>query len=339
MAAQQDKIVNTTKRYPENTAGGKMVTSVPYAKIGESVAHIQEMLIKKAKDFRTLDYIYVVNGSGVLRGVVSVKEVLQAPKRARIEKIMKRKTIAAHSMTHQERVVYLAMKYNIKAVPVVDKDGHMLGIVPYNTILDIFHTEAQEDIMKLAGVQPHNHREMEVCSASCPKMLRARLPWLIFGLLGGVLAANVVGFFESTLSAYLSLAMFIPVLVYMSDAVGTQTETLFIRSIALNPKLQIRNYILRECKVGLLIAVVCGLMLSVIAIYGWGPPLFGVIVGTAMFFGIVSAVIIATLFPWLLKKLKTDPAMGSGPFATVVTDITTLFIYFSIASLLIKYFV
>lgn len=315
-----------------------MVSNVPRAKIGQSVADVQRMLLKKSKEFRTLDYIYVVNGNDVLRGVVSVKEVLQSPKEAKVEKIMKRDLVAVRPLAHQERIVYLAMKHNIKAVPVVDKNNRLLGIVPHDTILDIFHREAQEDILKLAGVHQEN-KEMELIKASPSKMIRARLPWLIFGLLGGVLAANVVGFFESTLSAYLSLAMFIPALVYMSDAAGTQTETIFIRSMALNPKLRAKAYIWREAKVGLFIAIVCGALLSVIAMYGWSQPLLGVIVGTSMFFGIFAAVLIATLIPWVLKKLKTDPAMGSGPFATIVTDITTLFIYFSIASLLIKHFV
>lgn len=326
-----------SKGSPEGTAGSNMISNIPRAKIGDSVSIIQRMLLKKSKEFNTLDYIYVVNEKNVLRGIVSVKELLQAPKSMKVEKIMKRKLVTVKPFAHQERVVYLAMKHKIKAVPVVDKKNRFLGVVSHDTILEIFHNETQEDILKLAGIR-HTIKELEVNTASSSKMIKARLPWLVIGLLGGVVAANVVGLFEDTLNTYISLAMFIPVLVYMSDAVGTQTETIFIRSMALDPKLQMKKYFLRECKVGLFIALFCGIILSVITAYGWGLPLLGLIIGVSMFFGIFAAMLVATLLPWVLKELKADPAMGSGPFATIITDITTLFIYFTIASLLIKYF-
>ncbi|MDI6798698.1 MAG: magnesium transporter [Candidatus Aenigmarchaeota archaeon] len=326
------------KKFPPNTAGGKMISTVPIANIGQTISEIEGMLLRTAKNFKTLDYVYVVDEKSRLRGVASIKEILQVPRKSvKIEKIMKKDLVVAHPLTHQETVVYLALKNNIKAVPVVDKENHLLGIVPYDTILQTFHKEVHEDIFRFVGIHGHIEKELNVIKAPTSTMVKARLPWLIVGLVGGMIAASVVGVFENVLGAYLALAMFMPVLVYMSDAIGTQSETLIVRSIAINPKLSIKAYMLREFKVATYLALFCGIFLAIAAMLGLGTYLLGLVVGLSMFLSIIVAVFIATFLPFILRKLKLDPAVATGPFATVITDILTLAVYFSVASIFLTY--
>jgi magnesium transporter len=329
--------MSNKKTFPLDTAGERMITTIPYVKIGQSISDIQEKLLKTAKNFKTLDYVYVIDEENVLKGVASIKEILQSPKNLKIEKVMKRKLVVAHSLMHQETVVQLALTNNIKAVPVVDKDNHLLGIVPYDTILQIFHEEVHEDIFKSAGIH-RPERGLNVIKASTSKMLKVRLPWIIVGLVGGIIAASIVGNFENVLSTYLVLAMFMPVLVYMSDAIGTQSETLIVRSMALDPKFSIKTYLSKEFKVAIYLASVCAIFLAVTAMLGWGVYLLGIVIGLSMFLSIIVAVLVATFLPLMLRKLKLDPAVATGPFATVITDILTLAIYFGVASVLIGYF-
>ena len=169
-------------------------------------------------------------------------------------------------------------------------------------------------------------------------MMRSRLPWLIVGVLGGTAAASVVTSFEEVLSKFLVLAAFIPVLVYMSDAVGTQSEALIIRSIALEPELPLGSYIIREIKIAAMLAVVCGGLISIVAIIGWGTYFLGAIVGISMLLSIIVAVIISTLLPMIFKRFNYDPAVATGPLATIISDITTLGIYFLVAIILLDFF-
>lgn len=327
------------KKFPPNTAGSKMVTSIPRVQVGESIRNVKKMFLKKAKTFDAIDYVYVVDKNDVLQGVISIKEIVGAPERdVKVEEVMKRDLVVVSPLTHQERIVYLALSHGIKAIPVVDKERHLLGVVPYDTILQIFNQEVHEDVFRFGGIFHRVGKEFTTIKSSAWMMIKSRLPWLIIGVMGGVIAASVVSSFENVLNTLLTLAAFIPVLVYISDAVGTQSETLIVRSMALNPKLSVKSYFSRELKVAISLALVCGALLSIVAMVGWRVPLLGFIVGFSMFLSILAAVFISTLLPLLFKKLNLDPAVVTGPFATMMSDIVTLAIYFGVAVLFLGYF-
>jgi len=154
--------------------------------------------------------------------------------------------------------------------------------------------------------------------------------------LGGVLAAQIIGFFENILESQILLALFIPVIVYMSDAVATQTETLIIRGIAIDPELNLKKYFLREIKIGSLLALILGGILAIISFAWWQDSSLAIILGLSLFLGISLSVIVAMSIPLILQKFKKDPAFGSGPFSTIITDILSIIIYFLIANLLFK---
>lgn len=321
-------------KYPQNTAGSRMTGAIPCARIGETIADVEKMLSLKASTFDTIDYIYVVDKDNSLRGVISIKEIFSIRKDARVEEVMKKELVAVEPSTDQERIVYLALSHGIKALPVVDEEKHLFGVVPYDTILQIFNQEVHEDIFRFGGIFHRVGKEFETISSPVKVMIKSRLPWLIIGVLGGTIAVYVVNSFEDILSRVLILAAFIPFLVYMSDAVGTQSETLFVRSIALDPKLSIKSFS-RELKVAVVLGAICGILLSFIAMIGWRAPLLSAVVGFSMFLSILAAVFISTLLPLLFKKLNLDPAVVTGPFATMLSDIVSLAIYFGIATVII----
>jgi magnesium transporter len=326
------------KRYSPDTTGSRIVTAFPHVKIGEKIKVVEKMLLDKANEFDTIDYVYIVDDNSVLKGVVSIKELYASNKEASIEEVMRRKLVVAHPLTHQERLVYLALSNKIKAIPVVDKQNRLLGIVPYDAILQIFNEEVREDIFKFGGIFHKIGKEYTTIKSSALTMVKTRLPWVIIGVLGGTITASIISSFEYVLNTLLALAAFAPVLAYLSDAVGTQSETLAVRSMALDPKLALKSYLVREFAVALCLALACGLLLSTIAFVGWQNSTLGLIVGLSMFLSIISAVLISTGFPFLFKKANLDPAIASGPFATMISDIATVTIYFTVASILLASF-
>jgi len=328
----------STKRYRPNTAGGRIVTAFPRVKLGERIVDVEKMLQEKSDAFDTIDYLYIVDDADVLKGVISIKELHKAAKNATVEEVMKTKLVVAYPRTHQERIVYLALSNGIKAIPVIDRERKLLGIVPYDIILQIFNQEVREDIFKFGGIFHRVGKEFTTIKSSASVMVKTRLPWLIIGVLGGTITASIISSFEHVLNTLLALAAFAPVLAYLSDAVGTQSETLAVRSIALNPLLSLKSYFVREIAVALSLALACGLLLSTIVLVEWQNSTLGLIVGLSMFFSIISAVLISTGFPFLFKKANLDPAIASGPFATMISDVATVTIYFTVASILLTFF-
>lgn len=319
-----------------STSESIMITNIPIARLGQVIASVESSLIRKAKSFGMMDYIYVMDSRGCLKGVVSVKDMFQAAdKKRKIEAIMRKEMVTVHPHTHQESVVRLSLKHGIKAVPVVDKGCRLLGAIPHDTILRALNEELHEDIYRFIGMYGKHTKELVAGRMSAGKMVKYRLPWLVVGLFGGIIAASLVGLFEHVLSTYLILAAFMPVLVYMSGAVGAQSQTILVRSMALEPSLPARKYVARELKVAVSLAFVCSAILAAVSAVGWGSMRFGAVIGLSLFFSIFVAVVISTFLPLLLKRMGMDPAIATGPFATVLTDMMTIVVYFSVASVIL----
>jgi magnesium transporter len=335
-----EKTIKDKSKYPPESAGRRMIENVPIVQPEETILNIKKRLFKEIGNLETINYVYVVEKSGKLVGVFSIKEIFRRPENTKIKEIMKTKLITARPYTDQERVAIFALKNNLKSIPVVDKDEKFLGVVPSDIILDILHFEHVEDILKLGGIS----KIVDTLPDSLIKtpirtLTEARLPWLILGLFGGILAAQIISFFESSLKTHFILAAFIPLIVYMADAVGTQTQTLTVRNLAFESQISFKKYLLKEIKISLLIGLVLGVLLSLISIFWHNqPPYIGLILGISLFLTVVSAIFIGFLIPYALQKFKKDPAIGSGPFATIITDVASLAIYFSVGSILLKFF-
>lgn len=307
---------------------------VPTAKKDETLGEIRDEFEKKISKWKTINYVYIIDDERLV-GVVSIRDVFKKKKTIKVSRVMVRDLVRVFPDQDQEEIAYLALRNNIKSMPVVAKDNVFLGVVPSDKILFILYQELGEDILMHAGIVRKDKGPMLPIDASIKTLIRARIPWLILGLLGGVVAAGIVESFEIALKSHLILAAFIPVMVYMADAVGTQTETLFVRSLALDSRLAVKKYFFREMKIGFIIAFVSGLFLALVTFFWKGNPILGLIVGLSLLVACFVAVFIAVLVPLILKKLKFDPALGSGPFGTIICDILSLVIYFEIASLLL----
>jgi len=326
-------------KYPLESAGRKMIESVPLAYLENTILDIKNQLFEQIQKLETINYIYVVDKEKRLIGVFSIKEIFRRPEDTKVREIMKTKIIRARPYTDQERVAILALRNNLKSIPVVDKDEKFLGVIPSDTILEILHSEHIEDILKIGGVPQIDTLPENLLKTPTGVLAKARLPWLILGLFGEVLGAQIIHLLEGPLKIYFALAAFIPLILYTAGAVGTQTLALTIRNLAFDTKISLKKYLLKEIKISFFMALVLGLLLSSISIFIYRQPSFiGFILGISLFLAVVSAISIGFLIPWMLQKFKKDPAIGSGPFAAVITDISSLTIYFLVITVLLQFF-
>lgn len=315
-----------------------MTVKIPVVCMEDTIASTERILVEKIGDFDTINYIYVTDENGKLVNIISIKEIFRSPKEKKISDFPRKELIKVRSHTDQEKIALCALEHRLKAIPVIDKEDRLLGVVPSDEILSILDDKNIEDFLRFAGIHRFDKTPYEIIKASSLNQVRARLPWLVIGLIGGIIAAFVVSFFENILKEKLALAMFIPLVVYMCDAVGTQTQTIFVRSLALEPRLSLIKYLWREIKTGLIIACASAALLVLLSFWQSGI-IISLILGITMLLGLTSAVFVAFSITWLLWKMKKDPALGSGPFATIVQDILSLIIYFVVASLFFGFWV
>lgn len=312
-----------------------MTPRLPVAAPQATMAEIERILLKQAREFDSINYVYLVEDDRRLAGVISIKEVFQADKRTPAASLMVTEMVTVRPHADQERVVHLALVHNIKAVPVVDKNGAFLGAVLSDALLHTLYAETSEDLLRLAGIKHRGAIFDNVMKISLARSLEHRLPWLLLGLAGGILAAAIIGQFEETLKRHLVLAAFIPLMVYMADAVGTQMEAFIIRDLAVNPGLDFAGYLWRQFLIVGLIGLICGGVLFAVVIFLYQEARVGIVMAASLFIAITSSVVTGLFIPYLFGRLNLDPANASGPIATIIQDVLTVTIFFLIASWLL----
>lgn len=324
-------------KYPEDSAGGIMTTeyiSLPAdLAVEEAIARLREIAPKA----ETIYYVFVVNDAGHLIGVLSLRDLIASSDGVLLKDIMRRNVISVNAELDQEEVARIVSKYDLLAVPVVDDQERLLGIITVDDIIDVMEQEATEDIYRFAGAG--EVEGMELTEAPVGKVVGLRLPWLLVSMLGGILSGTVIGAYKETLETIVILAIFIPVIMGMGGNVGTQSSTIFVRGLAtgeIKPE-EVWGYFFREIRVGLVMGVICGLLISSAAFIWQGNPYLGLVVGVSMMVTISVATLIGTLVPMLLNMANIDPAITAGPFVTTIKDFTGLLIYFSVASLFLSY--
>lgn len=322
------------QHYPRKSAGRLMVTNVPTVPEGATVGDIEKLLGKETDAFETVNYIYILGQGKILIGVISIKELYRAPETKPVKELIQKKPVTARVHTDQERVAFIALEHNIKTVPVVSKEGAFLGIVPSDVILRVLHEEINEDIMHFSGVL-HRGSYDDVFQLPVLTLLKHRLPWLIVGLGGGMVAAGIVGGFEEVLSKNLILAAFIPLIVYMADAVGAQMEAFIIRDLSEDPDMRFMKYFAKQSLTVLLIGLIISAVIYGASLFLYGQPGISMVLGASLFLAIATSLFIGLLVPYVFGRLSIDPANASGPIATVVQDIVSVLVYFLIASILL----
>jgi magnesium transporter len=250
---------------------------------------------------------------------------------------MNSEVISVTTDTDQEEVAKLVTRYNLLAIPVVDSDNKLAGIITFDDVIDVVREEATEDILKMAGAgTPEEEFFLHTSSLNAA---RYRLPWLLTTLFGTMITASIVWFFRFALHEVIALVTFMPVIAAMGGNVGVQSSTIVVRGLATG-RIDLANLwkvVLREMRVGILMALACGFTLTLVAYIWHAHLMLGLVLGAAMFFAITVAAIMGTLVPVVLKKLNFDPAISSGPFVTTANDITGLVIYLGLATYLLQY--
>lgn len=311
-----------------------MTDRVPIALFHQNVEDVKKMFHEHIGEYQETDYIYLLNDQHHLVGVVSLRELFLAPSGVKVGELSRRNIVTVRPEVDQETAAYLAFRNDLKAVPVVDRHHLFLGSIPPRAIHRILARELHEDLLRMVGIHPDAARE-SVLTIPILRSFIHRTPWLLIGMVGGLLSARIIGVFETTLSEHLVLASFIPLIVYMSDAVGTQMEAFIIRDLAVVEHLPFPRYLLRQfLVVTLLASCISGVIYFLFIVFS-DDILVAAILAISLFVAILSSVFTGLLIPYAFSRLNLDPADASGPVATILQDVISVSIYFAVASWLL----
>ncbi len=323
-------------KYDESTAGGIMTPLVLTVNADMDVEGVLSTIrIKAEKENMDLYYVYVVDNQNHLVGVLSLRDLLTSPIHKNIKDIMQKDIVKLHIDDYQDYIADIFMKYQFSALPVVDMYNHLKGIVTWDDAQDIVEEETTDEIYTSSGIIVDLAGDDEdILSGNIFNSIKARTPWLFITLIGEFIAVTVANHFTGTVDALPIIAVFMPLLAGLGGNIGTQSITLMVRGLStgqITLRSQIRQ-IGRESAVGLLIGLFFGFIVAVVTM-GWQHNIaFGVIVGVAMALNMMIAAIIGAMTPFILKRMKIDPAVASGPVIATSIDVIGLFVYFSLVT-------
>lgn len=330
--------------YQEDQAGGLM--NPRFASIREEMTVDEAItyLRLRAREFvETVYYLYVLDQTQHLLGVVSLRELLAAEPGTKVSKVMTESPVKARPDLDQESLSRLFEKRDLLAVPVVDDENRMIGIVTIDDIVDVVHEEATEDIYKAAAVENLGQPYLEI---GLSEMIKKRIGWLVILFVGEMLTATAMGHYEDEISRAVVLALFVPLIISSGGNCGSQASTIIIRSLALT-ELRLsdwRRVLMREASTGLALGAALGLV-GTIRILAWqflfhtyGPnyPFIAATVGLSLVGVVLFGTLSGSMLPFLLRRVGFDPASASAPFVATMVDVTGLIIYFSVASVILK---
>jgi len=324
--------------FPAMTSVEKFVTNdFPKALITEKVADIKTRINSRTGFYDKFEYMYFVTQHNQLAGVISIIKILELPDKANVQDHLFSDVKYCTVKNTIEEAIHKVLHFGFTAMPVIDENKCLIGILSSKTLLRMEAKMLESRGYRHSGfVHKENLYEL-AAHGTIFELVFSRVPWLLIGSLGGLVAAQYVGIFEATLEQNIMLAFFIPTIVYMSDAAGTQTETLFIRTIAIAEKTKLVVYFLRDMLVTACLGIIIGSFLFGM-VFLWKRDIqVATIIGLSMCLGISMASPIAMAIPILLRKLGKDPAVGSGPLATIIQDVISLIVYFTVATLVLRF--
>ena len=318
--------INDLLTYPEDTAGGLMAKEL--IKVNENWTTIQclKEMRKQAEDLKEVYTIYVVDDNDKLLGILSLRKLLLIEKSTAIKDIIFTEIISVKATEDDEHVANIMNKYDLIALPVVDDLNRLIGRITIDDVMDVAKDEAEKDYQMASGIS-----EDVESSDTAWELTRARLPWLLIGMIGGLLGAKVIGIFDLSGDNF-ELAFFIPLIAAMGGNVGVQSAAIVVQGLA-NDSLKMENIfqkLVKELGVGLLNGIICSIIILGAA-FSLGYSLaLSLTVSISLFAVIVFAAVFGTFIPLTLEKYNIDPALATGPFITTVNDVLGLFIYFMI---------
>jgi len=322
--------------YHDETAGGLMTSAEIVLHKDISAAEAIEHIKFTIPEAEIAYYLYVVDDDVKLVGVVSLLQIVVASPQTCIDEIMNLEAISVFADTDQEAAARLMARYDLLALPVVDKNNHLLGVITHDDMVDVLEEEETEDIYRLGGV-PDERLSIDVSPISS---LRARLPWLVLNLGTAMLSVFVLSLFEETIAQLAVLAVFFPIVAGVSGSAGTQTLTITVRGLALG-EVSVKNGLRalgRELLIGIANGLVLGTLVALIALFWKGAPILGVVVGLATLLNLIAAGLAGVIVPIGMSVTKLDPALASPVFVTTFTDTLGYLIYLTIATVFLLKF-
>lgn len=333
LSATKREELGKAVRHPPGSAGRAMTTRFVGLDDSMTAQDAIDRVRALGDDTESIFYLYVVDGTGALRGVVPIRRLVTAPPERPVREIMILDPVCVRADARQEEAAQLVSRYNLLAIPVVDAEGRMLGVITVDDVIEVIHEEATEDLYHLAGLSD----EDRVFTPPL-RSVRKRLPWMLVNLGTAFLAAWVVGLFERSLQEVVTLAIFLPIVAGMGGNGATQTLTVITRAIALG-EIEFSSglrAITKELVVGLSIGAVTGIAAAGVALLWHGNPWLGLVLFLAMIANLAIAGLVGAAVPLLLKGMKQDPALGSGVIVTTFTDCCGFFAFLGIATLFLE---
>lgn len=334
MNKEESTAVQDLMKYEAETAGRLMTNRYVWIPQEYTVREVVDKLKSFAELAETINYLYVIDEEKRLVGVVSYRDLILADAHEKIQEIMFSRVISVHVDTDQEEVANVIERYDFLAVPVVDDEKTLIGIITVDDVIDVVIQEANEDIEKLSA----SGKDIDFDTPALVASAR-RLPWLILLLFIGLISGSIISGFEDTLGTVVALAFFMPMIAGMTGNTGTQSLAVIVRGLIsrdLDKKL-VTKVVLRELGVGITIGITCAILIAIIAFVWRGDLILGMVVGVSLFFTLIIGTLAGTIIPLILYKLNIDPAIASGPLITTVNDILSLLIYFGIATAFLSY--
>jgi magnesium transporter len=334
MKKEESKAVQDIMNYPPETAGRLMTNRFVWIRDYYTVKEAVTKLKSFTDYAETINYLYVIDQYRKLVGVVSYRDILMAEADEVVRNIMYERVISVSVDTDQEEVAMLIQRYDFMAIPAVNAENVLMGIITVDDIIDVVIQEANEDIEKLSA----SGKSIDFDTSAYVAAYR-RLPWLILLLLIGILSGSIISTYQETLKEIVALAFFIPMISGMTGNTGTQSLAVVVRGLVSNDinKRVITKLVLRELGVGVIIGITCGILISLIAFIWQGNLMIGLVVGISLLLTLIIGTLAGTVIPLILYRLQIDPAIASGPLITTLNDIFSLLTYFGIATLFLHH--
>ncbi|MDF1674010.1 MAG: magnesium transporter [Vicingaceae bacterium] len=317
--------------YDEDTAGGLMAKELVKVKIDWDVATCIKEIKAQSEEVEKMYTVYVVDDNDILQGRISLKKLLLASDNKKVKDVYNDEVVLVKVDAEGEEVAQRMDKYDLVVIPVIDEIGRLLGRITIDDVVDFMREESDKDYQMASGIS-----ENVESSDSAWVLTRARLPWLLIGLFGGILGAQVIEAYEGQIKIHPEMAFFIPLIAAMAGNVGVQSSAIVVQGLANNSLGLdgIGKKLFKELLVGLINGAVLGTLIFAYNYFFAGDLTLSIIVSTALVSVIVFAAIFGTLVPLVLDKYKIDPALATGPFITTVNDVFGLFLYLFIGYLM-----
>lgn len=329
MNTEDVKEIKSLMHYEDKTAGSIMTTEYVSVYRNQTVEETFKQMKTEAPEAETIYYTYVLDESKRLVGVLSLRSLVIAEPTDLVNDIMSDNAISVSAGRDQEDVAQMIRDYDFLALPVVDFQNHLLGIITVDDIIDVMDAEAHEDYSKLAAIS-----EIDSPDSVPIKSAKKRLPWLIILMFLGMITASLIGSFEETLEKVPIVAIFIPLIAGMAGNAGTQSLAVAVRGIATGEYGKGSKLILifKEALTGIIIGITIAILITLLITVWKGNFYLGLLVGSSILVTLIVATLSGALIPLFMNKLNIDPAVASGPFITTLNDITSVLIYFGLAT-------